>query len=580
MADCGDHTHQMIEYANLFDLRDVQLLRAQIDAIDRSENTADITLLDTCPEYTETEILAVPFWYHCQYSTGTVEDLAHGHSAFSIGDMVYVVHVPENGSVAERMYIVGHVDIRGTRVCPTEFLFVELSFTLNGTSYGFTTIFDADTGAKLDVDAFVNKNESSPAKPTSLPAVTSDIASWRAYNFGSVPVSGITVAGTIDVPGYTLYTFDPGGLECSASSTSTSYTGDLTADCSSFSTGNGVSSSTYSRSCTHDGTPVTPINVIEEIDTSYSGSGVFPVNYTGPTCGAVFGATEFSSNRTYSGSVGYFTVADSVDTIRVPITWIIEERDGSTTTCTGDQTGLETATFTGTEGFTKTAYYDFTSLSRANVQAELSWSATVSGSLPLVPTFDFSEHSLTIDEQEVSHTGEIPRAYIPTIADVETWFFTPWSNMDTKASTFILGRYYAYSIFGVSSFEEWAVVTDEVVAVYTTLGTNPYPRMANIGQNTGSAKFVLRYKADTCVTPIAQDLAPGPPYYTVSLLDCIRYSHANLANGLNAVIEELLDYVVEQVIDYSNLITANEDIQDLRNAVVAGPTCTVLLKRS
>lgn len=578
MADCGDHSHQMIEYANLFDLRDMQLLRAEIDAIDRANNTADITFLDACPDYA-VSLADVPFFYHCQYSTGTLEDLANGHNAFSVGDMVYVAHVPENGTTAERMYIVGHVDIRGTRVCPTEFLFISLSFTLNSTSYGFTTVFDTSTGAKLDVDAFVNKDESSPAKPTSLPATSSSIVSWQTYNFGSVPVSGITISGTIDVPGYTLYEFDTGSAECSPTSSTTNYTGNRTADCGTFSAGNGLRADTYSISCTHDDTPTTPINLTEEIATSTDGTGVFPVNYTGSTCGAVFAVTEYAYDRTYSGVVGYFTVSDGVDTVRVPITWVLEKSNGTNSSCDGDQTGIDVATFTGADSFSKTAYYDFTSLSRANVQSDLTWSATVSGNLPLTPTFDASDHSLTISEQTTSHTTEIPFFTIPSIADAEEWFFTPWSNMDTKSSTFLLGRYYVYSIFGVSSVEEWKVDTTEMVAVYNN-ATAPYPGVVTVAPNNGSAKLILRYKADTCVTNIDQDLAPGPPYYTVSLLDCIRYSHTNLATGLNAVIEELMEYVIDQVIDYSNLTTANEDIQDLRNAVVAGPTCTVLLKRS
>lgn len=579
MATCGDHTYDMIEYANLFDLRDMQLLRAEIDTIDRANNTADITLLDTCPDYASPEILAVPFFYHCQYSTGTVEDLANGHNAFSVGDVVYVVHVPENGTVLERMYIVGHVDIRGTRVCPTEYLFVSLSFSLNGTSYGYTTIFDTATGAKLDIDNFVNKDGSSPAKPGSLPTGTSGMSAWQSYNFGSVPVSGITISGTIDVPGYTLYTFDPGGTECTPTTSTTSYTGNRTAECDVFSAGNGLRSESSSLSCTHDDTPTTPINLTEEIASSSEGSGAFPVNYTGTTCGAVFGATESAYDRTYSGVVGYFTVTTGATTVRVPITWVIEESNGTTSSCAGDQTGLDTATFTGTDSFSKTAYYDFTSLSRTNVQVDLAWSATVSGDLPLTPTFDSADHSLTISAQTVSHTDEIPFPTISAVADAEEWFFTPWSNMDTKSSTFLLGRYYVYSIFGVSSVEEWKVSSTEMVAVYNN-ATTPYPGVVTVAQNNGSAKLVLRYKADTCITNIDQDLAPGPPYYTVSLLDCISLSHQDLASGLNAVIEELMEYIIDQVIDYSNLTTANEDIQDLRNAVVAGPTCTVLLKRS
>jgi hypothetical protein len=57
---------------------------------------------------------AVPFFYHCQFSDGSAEDLVLGYSAFIPGEWVYVLHIP--GDIPTS-YIFGHADIKGTIIC-------------------------------------------------------------------------------------------------------------------------------------------------------------------------------------------------------------------------------------------------------------------------------------------------------------------------------------------------------------------------------------------------------------------------------------------------------------------------------
>ena len=92
MADCNGFAYQLIELVGLSDARESVILKATIASIDRENDTADITnetisdppLVDN----------GVEFWYHCEFSTGTLDDLAFGHMAFSVGDLVYVAHLP------------------------------------------------------------------------------------------------------------------------------------------------------------------------------------------------------------------------------------------------------------------------------------------------------------------------------------------------------------------------------------------------------------------------------------------------------------------------------------------------------
>lgn len=184
MADCGTYTHQMIEFAGLLDLQNAQIVRAEIDSIDTATNTAAVTLIDTCELLGSLSLEAVEFFYHCEFSTGTVEDLAQGNKAFAVGDVVYMVVIPENGTVAARTYIVGHVDIKNTKVCRKEYILLELVFA---GGYEVTAIYDVSTGALLDLTTF-EERAGSPTTPTSAIGINdSTFNSWWIYNFKYLP---------------------------------------------------------------------------------------------------------------------------------------------------------------------------------------------------------------------------------------------------------------------------------------------------------------------------------------------------------------------------------------------------------
>lgn len=162
MADCGQFEYQLIEQIGARALSTAQLLRAEINSIDRAANTADITLLDQCDATAGIDLSAVKIWYHCEFSTGTIEDLAMGHLAFNDGDIVYLVFNPAFGEVSSILYIVGHVDIHGTNRClRPEYVVIKLGYDLINpygvvtTPQGYwVTIYDAATGATLDLEAF------------------------------------------------------------------------------------------------------------------------------------------------------------------------------------------------------------------------------------------------------------------------------------------------------------------------------------------------------------------------------------------------------------------------------------------
>ena len=206
MADCGNSDYQAIEYAGLFDLKGAQVLRAEINTVDPATNTADITLLDECEAYASRDVSEVEFFYHCEDSTGTIEDLARGHLAFKQGDVVYILAIPAQGDVAERFYVVGHVDIRGTERCNfSEYLLIGLDGNDSGNEFlpKFTwiTIFDVGTGSALDLAAFENIDELSPPKPSSFPCLYGAALSWIEYNFrNSIPAYVVGCAHH-DTPG-------------------------------------------------------------------------------------------------------------------------------------------------------------------------------------------------------------------------------------------------------------------------------------------------------------------------------------------------------------------------------------------
>ena len=188
-GECGESDYTMITFADLFDLRYARMFKGTVVSVDSATNTANITILEACPEIAEKDLSAVPFFYHCEDSTGTVEDLARGYKAFAEEDEVMVLLAPENGETEERLFIIGHANIRTLKKCSTvEYLLLQMN--------GCVTIFDTDTGATLDLLTFENLDELSPPAPTELPCVgTTAFTEWLLYNF-RVAVPACDIPGT------------------------------------------------------------------------------------------------------------------------------------------------------------------------------------------------------------------------------------------------------------------------------------------------------------------------------------------------------------------------------------------------
>ena len=158
---CGDSEYTMVTFADLFDLRYARIFKAVIDTVDRENNVASIVIDEDCPDLVDIDLSAVPFFYHCEDSTGTIEDLARGHLAFSDGDQVFALFVPQNGETEFRFFIIGHVDIRTNKKCepPLEYLIIYMGDPSNPPLT--VTVFDVASGCKIDLASFENLDESS-----------------------------------------------------------------------------------------------------------------------------------------------------------------------------------------------------------------------------------------------------------------------------------------------------------------------------------------------------------------------------------------------------------------------------------
>ena len=316
-----DTNYEMIELENLFDLDKARIVQAQINSIDSANNCANITFSSECAELEGISVDAVKFFYHCENSTGTKEDLANGHKAFKNNECVYCLWCPASASIDERFFIIGHVDIRGTAKCfNPEILYMILHG--NAQTGDVYCLFDTSTGDLLDIDNFVNIDESSPAKPISPIGVkTNSFYSWLAYNF-EVSISYV-------VPAHTCTIRSPNNMYSATATgaSTTNYTGSTgfilssanPVDCEEwFDAGNGQFSTTASRTF-HNSYP--DLYDIEGDQTctfsmtdpygSHSGLGD---NY----CDTCWGSTQYNNvRRMRSGSIPHngMRIWDGVESV-------------------------------------------------------------------------------------------------------------------------------------------------------------------------------------------------------------------------------------------------------------------------
>ena len=196
-GECGESEYTKITLANLFDLRYSRILQGDILSIDELANTASIVIAEECPEIEGRDLSAVPFFYHCESSTGTIEDLANGHLAFRAYDRVLVLLVPENGDTEERLFIIGHADIRDLKKCE-DGDYILLSYKpWYDTNNNYFCLFDVAAGTVLEMNGVEPLDEGSPdVPPLSGGRCMGPINiayNWLFYNFEPVTSSPITV---------------------------------------------------------------------------------------------------------------------------------------------------------------------------------------------------------------------------------------------------------------------------------------------------------------------------------------------------------------------------------------------------
>ena len=215
-----DTEYEMIELASLFDLDKARIVQAQINSIDSGNNCAAITFSSECVELAGLSVDAVKFFYHCENSTGTEEDLVNGHKAFKANEYVYCLWCPASPSVDERFFIIGHVDIRGTKRCGYGD-FIVMSMGLDYTfgphtgiapTERYITIFDVAGCCVVNPSTFPVLDGSPPA-PTAFPCKVDDaVTEWINFNFSNVTglyycplyvepyTASISVSSTINYP--------------------------------------------------------------------------------------------------------------------------------------------------------------------------------------------------------------------------------------------------------------------------------------------------------------------------------------------------------------------------------------------
>jgi hypothetical protein len=590
VANCGEYSHQMIEYRGLFDLKDAQVLRAEIVSIDTEANTAEVTLLDTCEPAAWINLGAVPFFYHCEDSTGTTEDLARGHLAFAVDDMVYLLAAKENGGTPAQAYIIGHVDIRGTERCNIpEYLIITLAFTYNSTSYSYDTIFDTSTGAKLDLDAFENLDESSPSKPTSLPASSSSISSWKSYNF-EAPTAPFALSGTFSLTGAsgsTYYKDASGDYESwlyDGVDDDVAYTGQAYALCSTFSTGNATSQDNYSLVYTGNNNSNQPVDY--SYTTTHERDGVTKYELGDTYCRAYW--TTISITKTLAHTQDKHSCGTMVSGGTTYTFWwesdsalssVVEVSNSGTTT------EIESSTYSYSYSFSHNDVISCATFPALSLSRSRSWSSSVTGTLAVPPVFDATERQVSRStySSSTSSQGAFP-AVNPNIfpsgysGSEEAWRLLPWqTTMSSTSNCFKVGQIYIYGLIGFTSVEYWYESDDHARTVYVG-NTSVWPTTVvgepNISGSTSEAvRLIVTANATVTRTDALEPFTLGMSTFAY-LHECLSNTNAPLSAGLSTVIEELFNYMITQCAPAS-VADSEALVMLLRN----GPTAVVRRKK-
>lgn len=547
MADCGDSPYQAIEYRGLFDLKDAQVVRAEIVAIDRIALTAEVTLLDECDSADGLDIEAVPFFYHCETSTGTVEDLEKGHKAFVGGDMVYILLTKENGEEPAQAFIIGHVDIRGTRVCTTDILLVTQYFYYTSAWVTVYIIINPVTGTLFDVAGFANFDGGSPAKPTSnIGVYTTAVSDWVAYNFISVSNS---YTAPCDL--FTLTTNKGGVLPASiiaidpwiSTTGLTDYSGEYqhtvgSGDaCESINTGNGymhwLQSETGPSSPPVTGSSYSAVDEWNAADLeTYHPGGVET------TCNAAWASMTVEHDITHTHITNFgWSLTDSVQSVTAPMPIKVEAQwvnrveyffdpvDGSLTGGLDmDLTVTHTVDHSDLFGAEQVHTYSLNSF------AELNTTTTIGAAVSVAPA---------------SASGgfiEIPSTVSVGTFHPDLWRAYEGGTTFTGSGT-LIGDDGIYMVFGGAYSQSYKMLTTSsvtfaLIAFNTTFGWNLGPSYPMALSGSTQSRFSVFL--DSAVTPYDAVIDPSSP---LSVLTCAANRNLGSSAALTESVLSLYDYI-------------------------------------
>lgn len=578
MADCGEYTHQAIAYQGLFDLKDMQIIRAEIDSIDDEANTAAVTLLDECDIIYWLDVDAVLFFYHCEFSTGTVEDLAKGYKAFAVGDMVYIILLPgKAGVLLPQAYIVGHVDIRGTRECsPREYLYIRFFFVLDEEEITVVTIYDVTAGATLDLASFEPIDESSPAPPASLPCLqTTAVLNWYAYNFSTAAAqvvipcavqypSGVILAGVARNSPYTT-------LE------NTAYTGQVSGLCETIAVGNGFQRN-FSE---YDGPDVTaPYEsyVYIKIQTDFSGVGISPVG--GGHCITYAGAATTAYKEILSAGVGSRSISIegvpgfTFSSFSIPFLVTNERESSATLVCDG-----ETASIEALRSFGDKYVLDFSAIGGYQIEHTLESVITATFSVSPGPTEDGSE---ILDLTPTGGTNDHPGWGFPQQSDYLPFLF--WTSIQDEGKSIKAGEVGAYVLWGAGSLQVWSVANEEnPLLINVLMSGQPWGSRFIYDAFWGPGFKVLDYEYKICFYPYSTvTILEGNFVYpaNIAIREVLEKADRDRSDGLNQSIAEVADTIKELFIDPLPTLTERNDATvEIFLGLQDGPSFTVLKKK-
>lgn len=569
MPDCGEYQYQAIAYRGLFDLKDAQILRAEIDSIDQANNRAAVTFLDVCESASWIDTSAVPFFYHCENSTGTIEDLANGYKAFSVGDIVYILANTGIVDVAEsQAFIVGHVDQRDTNPCGDDYLAVSVLAGVSGDTVLVRTIVDLISGNVLNLSTFVDR-EGSPERPASIPFI--DTNGWFAYNFSGYtnliyPFSfTVTKHSETSLLADELYNSYLSGLVPHTVYVNTTYTGGSSvpspSPCSDLNLGNG----TYERTDTYEGEfDDTGAQVKEHFSTVRSEASKAPYN---GGCAAFFTNLSYNSEReyTYPTDTTYVSIADTFTSTTLKAQVNRYESESYSVQATGIS---DTASLSASYEVTSVFDMDFSLFSGGTytITDTTSWSALCTVQSP-PSNFAFG-YSPANSSSCSDDAWEVPSMRFVGVSGADLSRFMLFGGTSNE-KVISIGPGYVCTVWGGMFYKELKTPTStapvNLAAALTGLPWGEDGPLAYVSQ--AGYRYTTTPVVFATVTAVPEltlyPLYEGGPVNRFSITECISKAQSSKSMAVSRAIADMVAFIQTTITDDTVFSNVNNAYQYL-----------------